>query len=704
MAANGAADMLLEENGLALEDGQSFLEASKFSLAPALALAVRVGLCGTHLLELGLVLQDCRELGLDTLAVRMGLRSRCIELGSRPGFIVDSLLGSRPVNLVRLGFLIVGGLCRKLGGHHLRDSFGKVGLHNLQHADDAVGRTTRGRVPRIFLRVVLAQDLHGHLDCCQASLHFRFVAGEDCLFLGTDLVQLALCFDERREALLEIGDLLLELGRLGSFRVDARGKFVDICLLVCLLVQGIPELLVTICLVRSIRMCIAFKFREHVFDQALHLAEGVWARVRTVADRGCHPAGKLHQGLVMLGLGELPDEAHGLEVCQVSRVPHGRLLEAASELQKAGLAHAVSYGPCTRGLLGNDFLSLAESLEFLATAFDLGLIILRLGHAVLLQGALRRQIDRQFLLCGTKVALPSGLRIALHGQARTSLVQVLVGELDFVLEALLEHVEIVLVVALLLPGVVHLRLGLVQEILQHFHNVLAVALVDRSIRRPPIIRVAITIALRALYQSRELGRVGRPDKRGAQQGLDRLHDTVGLLHLQHRRRTSLAHLAFQDADGALERTDDVDELSIGLREVLLLGLADPRGRLQVGLVRGDARGELLNLGLMCRNCASGLLDVSLQFLDVGLARLDLEFQIPGALLTPFGVLRIGLVRLLALFDDLRLEVGQKLNNLLHRTRLPGHARGEAKQQPRAGQHCGQTPALHDHSQAPKKIV
>merc|ERR1712224_106830 len=81
---------------------------------------------------------------------------------------------------------------------------------------------------------------------------------------STNLVHLSLIADEGSELALEGGNLLLELGRLGGLLLDLGGELLDLSSLVILLLVGLGQLLVAVCLLGGISLGLSLELLDHV--------------------------------------------------------------------------------------------------------------------------------------------------------------------------------------------------------------------------------------------------------------------------------------------------------------------------------------------------------------------------------------------------------------------------------------------------------
>mmetsp|Transcript_8560 Transcript_8560/g.24609 ORF Transcript_8560/g.24609 Transcript_8560/m.24609 type:complete len:615 (-) Transcript_8560:7-1851(-) len=565
-----------------------------------------------------------------------------------------------PLDLVRASVPVVLRLRCGLCHVHLRQALRKVRFYHLEEADDARSRALRCRVRLTLLRVILPQHLQRHLHPLQARLHLRLVLLVLRLLVRPDLRRLCLRLRELRQRSLCSGNLLLELHRPRRHGVDLRRELVHLCGLLDALLIGLRHLLVAVGLVRRVSLRVTLQRHNHVTNQLLHLSEGVAACRSTGAHRRCHAACELCQGLRLLAAGETPHEAHRLEVGKIRRRAEAADTSHGPDLHERSLAQAVGELLRTTGHLTQHLLGLRHRAQLLPSALDLGLEISGLGLAILLQSAHRLLVRRQVLRRCLQLPLVAGLALALRRQALLRVAHGLVAELHLVLQALLEHLELVFRVDLLLPRVVQLRLGLIEQPLQGLDDAPAVALVGRSGRGLGFVAV-----VRLLHQSRQLLHVLGPEHGGVDHGLQSVQEASGLHRLQHRRTTAALRLALKQADGTGQHVDNLGELLLLGGEVRLLLGADLRRGRQVRLVGREGGCGVLDLALQGGDLTGGPADGRRELLDLGLAGLDLKAQVRVPLLAPLPDLVEGLLCGLALGDDLPLQVPEQLQHLLH---------------------------------------
>mmetsp|Transcript_63315 Transcript_63315/g.166041 ORF Transcript_63315/g.166041 Transcript_63315/m.166041 type:complete len:445 (+) Transcript_63315:522-1856(+) len=440
----------------------------------------------------------------------------------------------------------------------------------------------------VLLGIVFVQDLQRHLHALQALLHISFVLDKSPLLLGAQLVLFRLRREQARERLLQRGHLLLELCRGRRHPVSLRAQLLDLAGLITRLLGGLCKLLITESLVGGVLVGLLLKSLHHILDQALDLGERVLAVVGADSDRGAHARGELRELRRALLLREVADKAHGLELSQ----PRARRdLRALCSLQEGHLVQAVAEILRATNALLDDTLGLGQCLELLTAAFGLSLKVLGLGHARLVQVPLGLGVCGQILGGRLEVALGRSLGLAVRSDAFLGIIHVLVGHLDLVLQRLLEHLEVVGTGGLLVPQIVQLRLGLLQQALQGLDDVATVALVNGSRRRAQGHFVLHLVGRRlvrgsALHEGREPLRIRRADRRSLHQHAERLRQVLRVLHLQHGR-AALVHLALEYGHGSLQDGDRLGELGLLLGEVGRLLHADLRGGLEIGLVGGD---------------------------------------------------------------------------------------------------------------------
>mmetsp|Transcript_55998 Transcript_55998/g.155941 ORF Transcript_55998/g.155941 Transcript_55998/m.155941 type:complete len:250 (+) Transcript_55998:1562-2311(+) len=207
------------------------------------------------------------------------------------------------------------------------------------------------------------------------------------------------------------------------------------------------------------------------------------------------------------------------------------------------------------------------------------------------------------------------------------------------------------------------------------------------------LRVRLVLLLR-LDQSREPLLVGTSESGRVDHGAEGLHQTahVGHVHLREGCRI-LGHLALDDRDRPPQGVDGFGQLRFVLLEVGRLGAPDGGRRLEVGLARRDARGELLHLRLGGRGVALQLVDVGAELILLGRGGLDLETSVRCGILAPVRELPEGLLLGLAFLLYLGCQGVQELHDLAQRAsaRACGaRRRQEQREQPQqrgGGLHC-----------------
>mmetsp|Transcript_93163 Transcript_93163/g.199824 ORF Transcript_93163/g.199824 Transcript_93163/m.199824 type:complete len:393 (+) Transcript_93163:513-1691(+) len=385
----------------------------------------------------------------------------------------------------------------------------------------------------VLLGVVGMQDLQCQLYTLQALLHLRLARLVLILLIRSKLRQLRLGRGEVSQGLLERGDLLLELSRARAHGVDLGAELAVLSLLVRPLLHGLAQLLVAVGLVRSIGLGVLRKGLDHVPNQPFHLREGIVARGGPVARGRGHAPGQLRQRLRMLLPRQVPDEADGLEVGKVSSRPQSRLLRALLE-QGGCLAEAVRNVARAASHVGNGLLRLRKCLQLLATALRRRFVVLGPQHAALLEASHDLFILRQGLLGLSQVALRRCFCLGLCGETLLRLIKSLSGELDLVLQRLLQHPEVVRRSGLLLPRIRKLVLGLLQDVLQRLHNGAAVARVHSGVRSTKAIALIVG-SLRTLHQSAQSCRALGSQHGGLHHETDRFRHATGLPELHHCR-------------------------------------------------------------------------------------------------------------------------------------------------------------------------
>merc|ERR1719329_2041855 len=412
-------------SGLLVEDLESLLEASNLGFTAGLSLFVGLWLGNALLLNLLEVLQDCRELGLNTLLVGAELGDGLVEAGGLLGLVLDICLLGGLLNLVLLGLLIVSLLGALLSCVHLCQVLGEVRFADLQEADDARASTIRRAVGLVRLGIVLVEHFQGKLHAVEALLHLSAVLLPSSLLLRTELVHLGLRLDQGRKLSLQCCDFLAQLGCLGSGGLNVGSELLNLGLLVALLGVGLSQLLIAVSLLGGISLGLGLELLDHIGDQSLHFRKNICLVAATKAHSGGHARGKLGQHRRVLFLGELTDETHDM-------------VGVTSLNERCGLLNVRLISSATSGL-HNDLLCGGKCLQFLTTALCFLLVLLGLGHAVVME--LRKCLDVFVQVLGgdLEIALGGGLLLLGGRLALRSLGLLLVCELHLVLETLLEH-------------------------------------------------------------------------------------------------------------------------------------------------------------------------------------------------------------------------------------------------------------------------
>merc|ERR1719388_432238 len=545
---------------------------------------------------------------------------------------------------------------------HLR----KVRLRNLEHPDDARGGATRfptlgerHRIAEVGLRalneggivllcVVVPENLERHLHALEALLEVGLRRAPRFLLGHARLVGGLLLRGDLAELLLEERDGLLQLRDLRGRAVDLRVQVVDLLLLVGLLGLGL----------------------RHLLDHALDLREGVGAHHAQGAD--AH--GELREGRDLRLLREALDQRHhavldlaGLHAGPGARADLGVGARADLEEARVGVGRRVGLelvvGALRRaaGLLLDDLLRGRERRELLRALLLLGLVVLRLGHALVLEVLELLLVGRDLLLHALELAGGDGLVLLREGLGLLALRELLLLVRHGVLQRLLEHLEVVVRLHLRLLPLGAPRLRLLEDVLHRGDDAAALGLVGRRVRSAAERQLILVLVLE---QRRKLGGVGSADATNTFGHDERAERVPNLVHRARLQEASLAHLLLKDRDRAAEHVNGLGELRIGRVVVRLLLLADCGGGLEVLGVRRDRRRELADLRLERRDLRLLVRDGGCEALRIGITRLQLELSVFRRVLAEISELLIEFLRLFTVFDDLRLEVSNELNNLL----------------------------------------
>mmetsp|Transcript_19658 Transcript_19658/g.29422 ORF Transcript_19658/g.29422 Transcript_19658/m.29422 type:complete len:446 (-) Transcript_19658:61-1398(-) len=439
------------------------------------------------------------------------------------------------------------------------------------------------------LGVVLGQDLEGQLHALQALLKIGLALSVEFLLRSTDLVHLSLRGSHGGKRLLKSGDLLLELSGLGGHLVHLCGKLFDLGCFLGLLLRRFLQLLVTISLVGCISSGILLQLGDELRNEVLHLGEGVGLACDAAAlDDGGEALGQEAQSLRVIATGKVADSAHDFEDCQVrARAQRGDRLEEGC---------AIAEGSSAVGGLLDCRLGLSESLELLAPALGLLLVVLCLGEALLVQVCLGLRVGLQVLGGGSEVPLGCGLGLGSSCGSLLGLGKVLVGELDLVFQGLLQHFVVVEVGGLDLPGLGQVLLSRVQKLLQGLDDAAALGLVDLGSGSAQglqvgllAFRVRITLAAGGLREHcREALRVGCGEHGGLHHRGQGGGEALRIFDLDEGALNLLGHLALEDGDGTPQHGDCLRQLRLLGFEVLGLLVPNHTSSLQVSLICCDA--------------------------------------------------------------------------------------------------------------------
>mmetsp|Transcript_92027 Transcript_92027/g.233973 ORF Transcript_92027/g.233973 Transcript_92027/m.233973 type:complete len:236 (+) Transcript_92027:1270-1977(+) len=213
-----------------------------------------------------------------------------------------------------------------------------------------------------------------------------------------------------------------------------------------------------------------------------------------------------------------------------------------------------------------------------------------------------------------QVALGGGPGLLGAGLGGLLVVELLAVGAHLVLQRLLQHVVVVLRVALGLAQTRKLLLGLLLQVLEHVEDVVAVGLVAVRGRRAHAV-VVVGVRLLGLHQGHELRAVGARQGGGVNDGGNGADQRVGARSVDLREGSGvLLHLPLQHADGAADGVDGLHELSLAGGKILVLIVADLRGALELALVGGNAVCHLLNLRRRGLGVARSLADCRLELL------------------------------------------------------------------------------------------
>merc|ERR1719313_3172879 len=447
------------------ENLQGFLQALDLRLALGNALSVGHDLGLALRLELVKVRKHRVKLlaGRDEvlLVVKEG---RLLRL--HLGLLALDLLHVRSLGeLVLLGELIVGRLCRALGRLSLRQERGEVRLCNLEHAHDSVGDVRLGAAElRSLLRlhegagaVVLLEHGDGVRDRLRRVLVVLRGLQILLVLLVAERGGLGLRCVHLRHLSLQSLDLLLELRDGGGRLLDAHLGLVGLRRELRLLRLALRGLLVAEGLGVRLLRGFLLEARDHVLDQALDLSKGSLARFRA----------KLSEEVrVILRRDLLQDRCHAGTLVVIDVVDLGLRGDLQENLH-AGLENLLRLGD-GRELAGRVLLARRPLLRL---------------HAA----ALRQLLEVLLVVCKRLLRGSEFLRRARLGVLETRLLRrrrghALLHRRDLRLKALLEHLVRVSRLHLGSPSITQSRLGLLLHVGERVQNAAPVALVSRSLR------------------------------------------------------------------------------------------------------------------------------------------------------------------------------------------------------------------------------
>merc|ERR1719510_886020 len=127
----------LQKTRLIFKDAQCLFEASNFCSATGNTLFVCLWLCNAPVLNAFQVLQHSIQLLLNARFVGCSFCSCFVEASCFLSFVLDVLLFCDFLNFILFGLLVIR--CRSgfFSRCHFNEPLGKIGLHNLQQANDA---------------------------------------------------------------------------------------------------------------------------------------------------------------------------------------------------------------------------------------------------------------------------------------------------------------------------------------------------------------------------------------------------------------------------------------------------------------------------------------------------------------------------------------------------------------------------------------
>mmetsp|Transcript_63313 Transcript_63313/g.166029 ORF Transcript_63313/g.166029 Transcript_63313/m.166029 type:complete len:324 (+) Transcript_63313:1223-2194(+) len=267
-----------------------------------------------------------------------------------------------------------------------------------------------------------------------------------------------------------------------------------------------------------------------------------------------------------------------------------------------------------------------------------------------------------------QVALGGGTGLLGAGLGGLLVLELLAVGTHLVLQRLLQHVVVVLGVALGLAQARKLLLGLLLQVLEHVEDVVAVGLVAFCGRRAHAV-VVVGVRLLGLHQGHELPLVCACERCGIDDSRQRVHQVVrvGGVDLCEGRRV-LLHLALENADGTGDGIDGLHELGLTRGKILEFFVPDLGRGLELAVVGGHAACELLDLRRGCLHIAGGLADGGVELGALVLGSLQLVLRVLRGIVAPLDEIVVRFRLGLTLLRDLRRQGVHQAQDLPERVR------------------------------------
>merc|ERR1719331_350389 len=237
-AASEGALPALHESGFVLQNGKSFFEAVDLSLSPCLPLFIRLWLCNAPILDLTIIIKNCRELSIRCVPVSTQVRDALVQTFEFFGLILDILRLHCGAQLVLLSGLLVD-----LNGISLLLLLSckilcEVALADFENVDN--GSTSTGCFVMLLwcsrllhegikvgsalhksgTLIVILQHTKCLLDARDAQFKLCFGLVKSSFFLGTDTIHFRLLFSESGQLGFQCLNIFFQTCRLSCSQIN----------------------------------------------------------------------------------------------------------------------------------------------------------------------------------------------------------------------------------------------------------------------------------------------------------------------------------------------------------------------------------------------------------------------------------------------------------------------------------------------------